>query len=352
MDTLTITVLDTATIFEGPESIFRYDLPGSGVVEGWALAGVIDQALKSAGPAWPQLEVAVVADSTGSDISEEAVAIIVRHLRMEGVIEVRTPGRPEPGQRSAPARPASAPAEPDDAASAPPADTDSFAAVAPARDKSRGIRRRGGQGSAGWLAGLSLNPYLLTGAVAVVAVFALGLWTVIKPEPVPARPAAAASATPQASGVQGATLPSTSGSAPVPEHNPQRVEALGMELDLPPGFRWVEEDGLVTATGADPDLRVLLTADPLYSVPAEALLEEVRRHVEEDPLLSQPTEEGGRLRYLEDPGDGSRVAWSTWVEAGHQLSLGCHSRGEPTVAHKAACRMAEESLRFKAAPGA
>ena len=39
---LTITVLDTATIFEGPESVYRYDLPGTAVVEGWALAGVIE----------------------------------------------------------------------------------------------------------------------------------------------------------------------------------------------------------------------------------------------------------------------------------------------------------------------
>lgn len=42
---LTITVLDTATIFEGPESIYRYDLPGTAVVEGM-LSGVMEQAQK------------------------------------------------------------------------------------------------------------------------------------------------------------------------------------------------------------------------------------------------------------------------------------------------------------------
>ena len=43
---LTITVLDTATIFEGPEAIYRYDLPGTAIVEGSALSGVIDQVKK------------------------------------------------------------------------------------------------------------------------------------------------------------------------------------------------------------------------------------------------------------------------------------------------------------------
>ena len=45
----------------------------------------------------------------------------------------------------------------------------------------------------------------------------------------------------------------------------------------------------------------------------------------------------------EDPGDGSAVEWTTWVEGDHQLSVGCHSREEPTTIQKAACRMAVES---------
>ena len=59
---LTITVLDTATIFEGPEAIYRYDLPGTAVVEGWALSGVMDQAQKMLPAQWPEVTVAVVAD--------------------------------------------------------------------------------------------------------------------------------------------------------------------------------------------------------------------------------------------------------------------------------------------------
>ena len=29
---ITVTILDAATIFEGPETVYRYDLPGTGIV--------------------------------------------------------------------------------------------------------------------------------------------------------------------------------------------------------------------------------------------------------------------------------------------------------------------------------
>ena len=38
---ITVTILDAATIFEGPETVYRYDLPGTGIVEGWALGQVL-----------------------------------------------------------------------------------------------------------------------------------------------------------------------------------------------------------------------------------------------------------------------------------------------------------------------
>ena len=34
---ITVTILDAATIFEGPETVYRYDLPGTGIVEGLSL---------------------------------------------------------------------------------------------------------------------------------------------------------------------------------------------------------------------------------------------------------------------------------------------------------------------------
>ncbi|MDU6593215.1 MAG: type VII secretion-associated protein, partial [Corynebacterium sp.] len=75
---ITVTILDAVTIFEGPDSVYRYDLPGTGIVEGWALGQVMDQISKLAGPSWPDVEACVVADSSGTDIAQEATTIVSR----------------------------------------------------------------------------------------------------------------------------------------------------------------------------------------------------------------------------------------------------------------------------------
>ena len=90
--TLVITVLDAATIYEGPETIYRYDLPGTGIVEGWALDAVLDQAEKVCGADWPEVSAEVVADPSGTDITDEAVSILRRQLTGAGATVVE----PEP----------------------------------------------------------------------------------------------------------------------------------------------------------------------------------------------------------------------------------------------------------------
>ena len=82
---ITVTILDAATIFEGPETVYRYDLPGTGIVEGWALGQVMDQISKMAGSSWPDVEVCVAADSSGTGIAQEATTIICRQLEVTGV---------------------------------------------------------------------------------------------------------------------------------------------------------------------------------------------------------------------------------------------------------------------------
>ncbi|MGO1372811.1 MAG: type VII secretion-associated protein, partial [Corynebacterium casei] len=110
------------------------------------------------------------------------------------------------------------------------------------------------------------------------------------------------------------------------------------------GFTHTEEEGLVTATGQDPNLRIIMAMDPLYAVPANALFAEVRAQIDSDETLSNPHEANGRLTYLEHPGDDSEVTWTTWVEDDQQVSLGCHTRKAPSMAQRAACRMASESI--------
>mgnify|MGYP001086862412 FL=1 len=85
-DTLIITILDAATIYEGPETVYRYDLPGTGIGDGWALSPVVEQCSKICGPQWPEVTAEVIVDVSGTEISVEAAAILRRQLEVAGVL--------------------------------------------------------------------------------------------------------------------------------------------------------------------------------------------------------------------------------------------------------------------------
>ena len=320
---LTITVLDTATIFEGPESIYRYDLPGTAVVEGWALSGVMEQAQKLLPAQWPEVSIAVVADSSGGPMSHEAVKIIRRQLQVHNVTLVDRelvavgPTYDEPPQREQ--------REPRE-------ETD---IVRPALEEETLLSR------------LLDNKGLMAIIAGVVVVVIMLVWLLLRGSGQQQQEALAGSvsiaATPGVTTpavTTAAQTPTTSSSAPA--H--QSIEAGGLRVLLPEGFSHTEEDGLVTATGQDPNLRILMVMDPLYAVPANALFAEVRAQIDGDETLSDPHEANGRLSYIERPGDDSEVKWTTWVEDDQQISLGCHTREEPSMAQRAACRMASESI--------
>ena len=128
------------------------------------------------------------------------------------------------------------------------------------------------------------------------------------------------------------------------------LEAGDISVTLPAGYILNPgKAGAVTATGPDPDLRVHLAADPALGLPAETILEEAAMRVETDPVLHRSDRAGLRpgvqaVTYREDPGDGSFVDWITWVEADRQMSVGCHTRTAPSVAQRAICRMAVNSV--------
>lgn len=320
---LTITVLDTATIFEGPESIYRYDLPGTAVVEGWALSGVMEQAQKLLPAQWPEVSIAVVADSSGGPMSHEAVKIIRRQLQVHNVTLVDS----EPVAVGAtydepPQREQREPREETDI-------------VRPALEEETLLSR------------LLDNKGLMAIIAGVVVVVIMLVWLLLRGSGHQQQEALAGTvsiaATPGVTTpavTTAAQTPTTSSSAPA--H--QSIEAGGLRVLLPEGFSHTEENGLVTATGQDPNLRILMVMDPLYAVPANALFAEVRAQIDSDETLSDPHEANGRLSYIERPGDDSEVKWTTWVEDDQQISLGCHTREEPSMAQRAACRMASESI--------
>lgn len=320
---LTITVLDTATIFEGPESIYRYDLPGTAVVEGWALSGVMEQAQKLLPAQWPEVSIAVVADSSGGPMSHEAVKIIRRQLQVHNVTLVdREPVAVGATYDEPPQREQREPREETDI-------------VRPVLEEETLLSRL--LDNKGFMA-------IIAGVVVVVIMF---VWLLLRGSGHQQQEALAGTvsiaATPGVTTpavTTAAQTPTTSSSAPA--H--QSIEAGGLRVLLPEGFSHTEEDGLVTATGQDPNLRILMVMDPLYAVPANALFAEVRAQIDSDETLSDPHEANGRLSYIERPGDDSEVKWTTWVEDDQQISLGCHTREEPSMAQRAACRMASESI--------
>ena len=320
---LTITVLDTATIFEGPESIYRYDLPGTAVVEGWALSGVMEQAQKLLPAQWPEVSIAVVADSSGGPMSHEAVKIIRRQLQVHNVTLVdREPVAVGAIYDEPPQREQREPREETDI-------------VRPVLEEETLLSR------------LLDNKGLMAIIAGVVVVVIMLVWLLLRGSGHQQQEALAGTvsiaATPGVTTpavTTAAQTPPTSSSAPA--H--QSIEAGGLRVLLPEGFSHTEEDGLVTATGQDPNLRILMVMDPLYAVPANALFAEVRAQIDSDETLSDPHEANGRLSYIERPGDDSEVKWTTWVEDDQQISLGCHTREEPSMAQRAACRMASESI--------
>lgn len=320
-DTLTITVLDTATIFEGPDTVYRYDLPGTGVAEGWALAAVVDQARELCSLHWPEVEIIIDAD-------EPTTELLTRTLLNKGVAAYPTEALRETALPEDPG-----PEE-----------------VEITRPTGGGRHRfRGGMGE-GWSSRLGLHPFHLVIVGVILAVGAVSWWTLDQQSTtVVDRPA------PAPGGGEG-DRDTEDSAADAPEPPEVVLEHSGLRLTTPMGFHLDNPDGAdsgdgaLLATGDDPDLRIHLAADPVHNVPAEAVHREIEAMVTADPTLGGfgRDETAGReddvLVYQELPGDGSEVAWSTWVAAGHQFSVGCHTRTAPTLPQQAACRMAVESL--------
>lgn len=350
--TLVITVLDAATIYEGPETIYRYDLPGTGIVEGWALDAVLDQAEKVCGADWPEVSAEVVADPSGTDITDEAVSILRCQLTGVGATVVE----PEPSPPVVKQTPALTQAVVD-------GNGEDHADTVTAERPRATCARRSHRAAPHRLSALvgGIDPFYIAIVVMVLVVAGVSWWAVGRKD------AALAAATPHQTAVSTSSAAHSPGTAPTqssdaqPEEGAahaspgdtgsaqlrpgqQAIDVEGMSLVLPQGFRTSVEDGLVTAAGEDPNLRILVAADPLFNVPVDVLFTEIKEQIESDPALRDPVEESGRLTYTEDPGDGSRVTWMMWEDKGHQMSVGCHTKFEPNVVQKAACRMAAESL--------
>lgn len=308
--TLTITVLDTATIFEGPDTVYRYDLPGTGIIDGWALAAVLDQAKELCSLHWPDVEIIVDADDPTTEV-------LTRSLLNKGV--------------------AAYPSEVLRETEIPPPEE-----VTVTRPSASAGRHR--------LDTPVQRFHILVGVV-VVAILGLSWWVVGGTS----APAATEVETPEVetSSSPPPATPSVTSTSTSREPEPRTVlEHENLRLEAPTGFRMEQRDGLRYATGDDPALRIHVAADPVYTVPAEAVEAHIHAMIDTDDTLHLlAPERAGRgveaIRYRETPGDGSEVTWHAWIEDAHQLSVGCHTRESPTLPQQAACRMVLDSLSVR-----
>lgn len=380
--TITVTVMDAATIFEGPETVYRYDLAGTGIVEGKALGHVMDQIAKIAGSAWPDVDVSVIADPSGTAVSREAVTILTRQLDVAGARVRQQDATPAPestpareaesaaGEAGAPSAVAAASALADAPESAPTAQMDiSTGRTETTADPGTGARAEKGQGTdtrwadklRGWIGAIDMFHVAIV--VVILAVVGASWWAMganasndeedgeASTTAGSATAASAPDSVPkeESGGGSDDNADATGDAGGDGELNPgeKRLDIEGLSVVLPTGFQATVEEGLVTATGEDPDLRILLAADSLFNVPAKALFDEIKAQVDKDPELRDVSEDAGRLHYIEDPGDGSVVEWTIWEDTGHHMSVGCHTRHDANAVQKAACRMATESLSKK-----
>lgn len=380
--TITVTVMDAATIFEGPETVYRYDLAGTGIVEGKALGHVMDQIAKIAGSAWPDVDVSVIADPSGTAVSREAVTILTRQLDVAGARVRQQDATPAPestpareaesaaGEAGAPSAVAAASALADAPESAPTAQMDiSTGRTETTADPGTGARAEKGQGTGtrwadklrGWIGAIDMFHVAIV--VVILAVVGASWWAMganasndeedgeASTTAGSATAASAPDSVPkeESGGGSDDNADATGDAGGDGELNPgeKRLDIEGLSVVLPTGFQATVEEGLVTATGEDPDLRILLAADSLFNVPAKALFDEIKAQVDKDPELRDVSEDAGRLHYIEDPGDGSVVEWTIWEDTGHHMSVGCHTRHDANAVQKAACRMATESLSKK-----
>ncbi|MER0092582.1 type VII secretion-associated protein [Corynebacterium sp. KPL2838] len=364
--TITVTVMDAATVFEGPETVYRYDLAGTGIVEGKALGHVMDQIAKIAGSAWPDVDISVIADPSGTAISREAVTILTRQLDVAGArvqqqdVSHAAESTPARGTESVAAAPESAPTAQMDvpmerAEAAPEAGTEAGpgagTGTGPRAGKGQEAGTRWGDKLRGWIGAIDMFHVAIV--VVILAVVGASWWAMganASNDEDDGETGTTAGSTTAASAAESVPAEETGGSDGSDGGlNPgeKRLDIEGLSVVLPTGFQATVEEGLVTASGKDPDLRILLASDSLFNVPAKALFDEIKAQVDRDPELRDVSEDAGRLHYIEDPGDGSVVEWTIWEDTGHHMSVGCHTRHNANAVQKAACRMATESLSKK-----
>lgn len=313
-DAVTVTVLDTVTVFDGTDTVYRYDIPAAGISEGWAFAAAVDQIRQLAGPADAAGETVRVELEADDDIAPElSRALSARGFLLDDDTDDDGDDR---------------------------AETETAPAATRVRGRHRLTRTTRRRPPAALLAGAAL---LLVLPVGVMAARSAGGGAAT---PTPSTSAAAPTTSAAAPTVS--TPPPTTSATPPPAPDPVVTHRRdGLAMDTPRGYRITDSAETTVFTGPDPDLRIHAAADPVPDGGAESLLEGLRTQIDADPTLQEPVSGEGRLNYVERPGDGSEVRWQTWVVDDSQLSVGCHTRRAASPEQREICELAQASFRVE-----
>ncbi|MDO4760826.1 MAG: type VII secretion-associated protein [Corynebacterium sp.] len=328
---LTITVLDTATIFEGHDTVYRYDLPKTAIDEGWGLDALVEQAHQLMHIQWPNCDIAI-------DTDPDYTLLVIDALRAKGV------------HAFAVEQPCEEPIVDDHLA-------ENEENLINLRERKHDDKSSAGLGyNKERFFTIAGNKYTLAISMVVILTLVFGFLSIrgtVGQRTTTAQPRPSASSTQPATTatIEPAVTPTSIREKPPPP--PARVEKTETlthanttyTFTLPEHFQLKERtqhDGMFTATGADENLRILFAADPAYDAQPAAIFEQLQASIDSDPALdSAPVPQLGRgpeFAYTERPGDGSEVGWSVWVENGFIYSVGCHSRQQITLAQRATCR--------------
>lgn len=360
-----IKVTEAATVFRGEETVYHYDFPAVGILEGWAIPGIkhklaelggeLELPIEGEHPAVEVLTEALTSEEELTSFSEAEVASV-------GAIRAEVPD--DAGVR------------PVDVHGADPTPTDPALSVLSSSQLR--LSRSSEEGSR-----FQLTWFHAVIAVVVAVVIAASWWAIqfttsqdveavresstgarsgersssgVAPDGVAEVPSQIGGAGASTQGVESTNTPgggeyaSLAGTQLAPSPESVLLETDLLRTHAPEGFQAAPENGGWVLSGEDSDLRIHLIVNRVFGVPAAEMFKEIRKTVESDPALSEfkDSSEGNfKVSYLENPGDGSQVRWVIWLSGDNEISVGCQTRTVPTLVQNAACSMVVDSTVLK-----
>ena len=125
-----------------------------------------------------------------------------------------------------------------------------------------------------------------------------------------------------------------------------RLTQDGLAIELPPGFQLAQHEQGWMAAGADPDMRVLISAENRYTLPPEQFVSQLLSGIERDPELTLVEHNLHAVTYRETAPGGAETLWRTWAHDSYQLFVACQTRRTPSRVQQATCQMAFDTAEF------